>query len=110
VFKIRYPVFRCCLFFSFLALWIIIICCLQSPGFTHSLETYMAISLHAVISLYVQVYTDITFTAFLRLLLFKFACKIQVLKSSSLLSVYFQFLYCVYHLLTALQCREEKSN
>jgi hypothetical protein len=105
VFKIRYPASTSCFFFSFLALWIIVICCLQSPVFIHSLETYkyMAISLHAVIFLYMQVYTDLTFAAFLRKLLFKVACKIQVLSSSSVLSVYFQFLYCIYDLLTALQ-------
>jgi hypothetical protein len=96
-----------CLFllflFSFLSLWIIVICCLQSPIFTHSLEIYMAISLDAVISLYMQVYTDFTFVTFLSIILFKVACTVQVLRSSSVLFADFQLLYCVYHLLNVLQ-------
>jgi hypothetical protein len=97
VLKFRYPASPCCFFFSFLSPWIIIICCLQSPVFTYSLKTYMTISLNALISLYMQLYTDLTFAEFLRIILFKVAYKIQVLRSSSVLSDYLQFLFRAFH-------------
>jgi hypothetical protein len=82
VFITRYPASPCCFFFSFLALWIIITAffnLLSSP--TPLRPTWPSLAC-SNLSLYMQVYTDLTFTTFLRILLFEVACIIQVLRSS----------------------------